>query len=502
VSHDRQSNGWIIYSAAVIAAVLLAVSGCAPDRRPPSFEPRHQAPLAGIPQGTSPFPQQAWWKRYNDPQLDHLMDLATRHSPDLQQAKARYESAQRAVDAQRAQLNPEVRGLLDGSHAYSKVDIHAHPESSGPLQSLDISPKHSWSNSGLGAALFTWDLDLWGKQKDAVAQAAGEANAMLADQAMAANSLHYNVAKAYFDWQSTQTRVQLARASTSAAMQFRSLEQLRVHAGLDDPQQLDQADAQLASQRRSQAMLEGQSALDLAQLAAIVAVSEKELGNLQAQPLPHVDVNVPPDASLELLARRPDIVANRWAIEASIKGIDSARAAYYPNVSLMGLGAFLRMYPSLGSGTNANIGLGSFGPSVSLPIFSGGRLKAQVETEQAQLDSAVATYNQSVVQAAHDVAEQILTLQQIQAVQTQLDQQVADVSHQSDRANRRRQQGLDDDRNWLSLQLQLNQARDSQLQTGDQLMSAHLALIYALGGGYRDTALPALPNSLPQAANR
>jgi multidrug efflux system outer membrane protein len=482
----RHSNEWIV----LIVAVLLGVSGCAPDRRPPSLEPRHQAPLAGIPEGTSLFPQQAWWKHYNDPQLDRLMDLATRQSPDLQQAQMRYEEAERAVDIQRAQLNPEVRGLVDGSHAYSKVDIHAHPESEGPLQSLDISPKHSWSNSALAAALFTWDLDLWGKQKDAI------------DQAMAANSLHYNVARAYFDWQSLQTRVQLARASTTVAMQYRSLVQLRVHAGLDDPQQLDRADAQLADQRRSQAMVEGQSALDVAQLAAIVGVSESELGSLKAQPLPRVDADVPPDASIELLARRPDIVANRWEIEASIKGIDNARKAYYPDVSLMGLGAFLRLYPSLGSGTNANIALGSIGPSVSLPIFSGGRLKAQVEANQSQLDLAVATYNQTVVQAAHDVAQQILTLQQIQAELTQQRVQVSDVVHQSDRAGQRRLRGLDDDRTYLSLQLQLNQARDSQLQLDDQLLATHLALVYALGGGYRNTDLPALPSTLPQAATR
>lgn len=429
------------------------------------------------------------------------MELATQNSPDLQQAEARYEIAGRAVDAQRAQLNPQVRGLLDGSHAYNKVGIHAQPSSApGPLQNLDISPKHSWSNSGLAAALFTWDLDLWGKQKDAIAQAAGEANAMRADQAMAANSLHYGVAKAYFDWQSAQARVQLAHASTAAAVQFRSLQQLRVQAGLDDPQQLDRADAQLADQRRSQAMLEGQSALDLAQLAAVVGVSERELGELKAQPWPHVDPGIPPDASLALLARRPDIVASRWEIEASIQGIDEARAAYYPNVSLMGLGAFLRLYPNLGSGTNANLTLGSIGPSVSLPIFSGGRLKAQVETSQAQLDAAVASYNHAVVQAAHDVAEQVLTLQQIQAVQTQQDQQVSDVTRQSDRAGQRRQRGLDDDRTWLGLQLQLNQARDSQLQLDDQLMSTHLALIYALGGGYRDTGLPTLPSTSSQAS--
>lgn len=425
------------------------------------------------------------------------MQLATHNSPDLQQAQARYAAAQSAVEAQRVQLNPQLRGYLDAAHGYSKLDLHAR--SSGALGNLDVSPRHRWSNTGLAAALFTWDLDLWGKQKAAVAQAAGEANAMRADQAMAANSLHYSVAVTYFDWQSLQARLQLAEASAQAAARFLALARLRTQAGLDDPQQLDRADAQLAEQRRNLAQLKGQSALDFAQLAALAGVSERDLGVLHARALPQADTDIPSDAGLSLLSRRPDIVANRWEIEASLRAIDVARKSYYPNVSLTGLAAFLRMNPNLGSGTQANVSLGSLGPSLSLPIFSGGRLHAQYETAQAQLDTAVASYNHTVVQAAHEVAEQVLAMQQWQAVQIQQAREMADATRQRDRAGRRRRQGLDDDRAYLSLQLQLDQARDGQLQIDDRLLATQLALIDALGGGYRAEDLPALPDNTAQA---
>lgn len=426
------------------------------------------------------------------------MDMATRGSPDLQEAQARYTAAQRAVDTQAAQLNPQLRGYLDAAHAYSKINAHSQSSTGSSTgmgaQGLSISPKHSWSNNGIGAALFTWDLDVWGKQKDAVAQAIGQANAANAERAMAASSLHYNVARTYFDWQSQQARLVLARHAAQNATTYRSLEAMRVHAGLDDPQMLDRADAQLATQLRSQASLEGASALDLAQLSALAGVSTKDLDALQMHALPMPDTDVPPYAGLELIARRPDIVANRWQIEASVKGIDSARAAYYPDISLLSLAAYLRMYPNLGSGTRANTTLGNFGASMSLPIFSGGRLKAQLETQQAELDSAVASYNRTVVQAAHDVAEQIATMQQLQAEQTQVERQLADVDAQNQRADHRRRQGLDDDRTWLGLQLQLDQQRDAQVQVSSQLLAANLGLIYALGGGYHDTHVPALPN--------
>lgn len=420
------------------------------------------------------------------------MKLATRNAPDLEQAQARYIAAQRAVEVQRAQLHPQVRGYADAAHAYSKTGVEAQPGLGG-LQNIQINPKHSWSNSGLAAALFTWDLDIWGKQKDAVAEAIGQANAANADRAMAANSLHYNIARTYFDWQAQQARLQLAKSAASDAARYRALVAMRVHAGLDDPQMLDRADAQWAEALRTESTIEGSRSLDLVQLAALAGVSAQELGSLQPRTLPAADTDIPPYAGLALISRRPDIVADRWHIEASMKGIDSARAAYYPDVSLLALGAYLRMYPNLGSGARTNVTLGNVGASVSLPIFSGGRLRAQLESRQAELDSAVAAYNHTIVQAAHDVAEQIATLQQLHAEQIQTDRQVADVASQNRRADRRRQQGLDDDRNWLNLQMQLDQQRDAQVQLGDQLLATNLALIYALGGGYHSTGLPALP---------
>lgn len=496
LSRRGRRGAWCRRSAltALTAALAVALAACAPPVRPPSFAPREQVPLAGLPQGMAGWPAPAWWQRYQDPQLDRLVALAMRGSPDLQAAEARYRSAMRAVDAQKAQLNPQVQGMLAGGHGYSDIDVKgAAPGASGSAQGFELNPGRSWSNAGVAGALAQWDLDLWGKQKAAVAAAVGQARAAEAERATAANSIQYNLAATYFDWQALQARLAVAGEAERSAAKLRQLVALRVHAGLDDPQNLDQADAQLAEQRRAKAMLAGSASLDLAQLAAIAGVSPAELGTLQPRPLPVADTSLPGDARLGLIARRPDIVAARWQIEAASRGIDQARKAYYPDVSLMALGGFLRSYPDLGSGTRTDLTLGNIGPSVSLPIFSGGRLKAQFENAQAQLDSAVANYNRTVVQAAHDVAQQILTLQQLQAVQQQQQRELAASQSQQQRAAHRRQQGVEDDRPWLNSQLQLDQQRDAQLQLQGQLLASNLSLIHALGGGYHSDALPALP---------
>lgn len=478
---------------AVALTALFAVTGCAPATRLPSFTPREDVPLAGLPTGMRGWPQPSWWKQYNDPQLDHLVDMAMRGSPDLEVAEARYRSAERAIDVQRAQLRPQAKGYVDASHGYSDAGLQGQiPSSAGSEanQGFQLKPGSSYSNTGVAAALLTWDLDLWGRQKAAVAAAVGQANAARADRATAGNSLQYNLVSTYFNWQATQARLAVANESERSAATYRTLVEARVHAGLDDPQLLDTADSQLAQQRGNVAMLSGSSELDIAQLAAIAGVSPQEIGQLRALPLPAVSSQLPGDARLGLIARRPDIVSARWQIEAAGHGIDEARAAYYPDVSLMGLGGYLRAYPNLGSGTRTDLTLGSIGPSISLPIFSGGRLKAEFETSQAQLDTAVANYNRSVVQAAHDVAQQILTLQQLDAERIQQDRELLDSSSQLRRTGQRRKEGIEDDRTYLSAQMQRDQQIDAQLQLQGQQVATDLSLIHALGGGYRADYVP------------
>jgi NodT family efflux transporter outer membrane factor (OMF) lipoprotein len=470
------------------------LAACAPAVRPPAFVPRDEVPIAGLPTSQSGWPQPEWWKRYGDAQLDRVVDLAMRGSPNMEQAEARYRAAMRAVDSARAELNPQVRGLVNGGHGYNDVSLNGQmPGATGSAQGFQLNPGKSWSNSGAAGALATWDLDLWGKQKAAVQASVGQARAAEAERASTATSLQYNVVNTYFDWQAQQARLAVARHAADSSSQYRGLVELRVHAGLDDPTTLDQADAQLAQTRQNVAQLEGAASLDLAQLAALAGVSPKDLGSLTPSPLPTPDTRLPDDARIGLLARRPDIAAARWQIEASSKNIDQARKAYYPDVSLMALGAFLRTYPDLGSGTRTDLTLGNLGASVQLPIFSGGRLRAQFESAQAQLDSAVAQYDGAVVQAASEIAQGIAQLQALDAQRVQVDRQYEATAAQKSKAADRRSKGLIDDRTWLNADMQLDQQRDARLQLTSQMLSANLSLIHALGGGYHADDLPALP---------
>lgn len=466
---------------------MAALAACAPPVRPPVFQPREQIPLAGLPSGQGGWPEPQWWAYYRDPQLDRLETWAMRGSPDLQVAQARYRAALAAVGAQRAERRPQVQGLASASHGYVDPDL---PDSA--TQGL-FQLGSATSDSIAVGALANWDLDVWGKQSAAIAAAVGQANAARAERAAAESALQYHVAAAYFDWLGQQSRLQIAHQAEHTAEQLRELVALRVKAGLDDPGQLDQADDRLAQARQNRAMREGDVAQDRAQLAAVVGVDPQQLDRLEPRRLPTPDTRLPPDARLGLIARRPDIAAARWTIEASLRDIDQARAAYYPDVKLMALGAFLRSYPDLGSSSHTDLTLGNAGVSVSLPIFSGGRLKAQFERSQAALDTAVARYNRTIVQAAHDVAQQILALQQLDAVKVQQQRSLQAQRSQLTQARQLQREGIADDRAGLRAQLAVSQQRDALVQLQTRQLATNLSLIHALGGGYHADHLPALP---------
>lgn len=495
-------NAAMLWAPGLATCIGLLV-GCAPAVKPSIFVPREQVPLAGVQTGVAGWPQPDWWRHYQDQQLNRLMQMAMRGSPDIEVAQARYSAALRAADVQRAGLNPQATGLIDATAGYNKVATSGGQAGApGSAQGLQLSPGESGTRTGLAGARLTWDLDLWGGQKAAIAAAVGKARAAETDRAEAANSLQYNLANTYFDWQALQARLALARQQERTAVRYRVLVAARVKAGLDNPDALDSANEQLAQQRQQMANLQGSAALDIAQLAALAGVSPDEVGTLHARTLPHPDVQLPESARLGLIARRPDIVASRWQIESSLRDIDQARAAFYPDVSLMALGAFLSSYPKLGSSTHTDLTLGSIGPSISLPIFSGGRLTAQLDTRQAELDSAVARYNQTVVQAARDVARDVLTLQKLDAMQAQQALQLGATRSQRKRASDRLNKGVADERPLLNARLQVDQQRDAQLQLQGQMLAANLSLIRSLGGGYHDDNLPDLPAATAKDASR
>jgi multidrug efflux system outer membrane protein len=459
---------------ALAAAMLLMLAGCAsvPARL---GEPalRDDVPLAGLQTpARADWPAAQWWRQYGDPQLDTLMDSAMQQSPDMALAQSRVRNAQQSARLAAAQLGLSVNGSAKASR--QRMSDH------GLIPSKFLG--FSWYNQADLGVQLQYDFDWWGKKRATMEAALDQARAAEAQRSAAALAIQYAVADTYFGWQADQARLQLADQLLATQQQFTHIAELRVKQGVDLPDEAQKARGQLAAVREMRVALDGSAKIRKVALASLLGVSPAQLPALKAQPLPTIEGGVPAGAGLDLIARRPDIAASRWQVEAALKQTDAARAEFFPDISITALAGL----SSIDMGKLLTAGSRTFAltPALHLPIFNGGSLKANYGVSKAQLDAAVAQYVSTVLTAAREVATQALGAEQLAArlreQQTQLDADRQLLANEKARAR----QGIRDARESLGAQAALLRQRDASTQLQAQALSTDLALIKALGGGY------------------
>jgi multidrug efflux system outer membrane protein len=344
----------------------------------------------------------------------------------------------------------------------------------------------SWYNQADLGAQLKYDFDWWGRKRATLEAALDQAHAAEAQRSAAALALQYAVADTYFGWQADQARLQLADQLLATQRQFSHIADLRVRQGVDLPDEVQKARAQLAAVREMRVTLEGSAKIRRASLASLLGMSPEQLPELQPLPLPRVDEGIPANAALDLIARRPDIAASRWQVEAALRQTDAARAEFFPDFSIGAMAGLSSI--DLGKLFTAGSRTFSLTPALHLPIFNGGALKANYGVSKAQLDAAIAQYDSTVLAAAREVATQALAAQQIAARRTVQGTRVDAQRQLLDKARARAAQGVRDARESLAAKAQWLQQRDASMQLQAQAVATDLSLIKALGGGYRDTA--------------
>ncbi|WP_158883983.1 efflux transporter outer membrane subunit [Rhodanobacter sp. L36] len=473
----------------LMAAMMLALVACA--SAPAKLEHpalRDDVPLAGLQAPTrDQWPDAQWWRGYGDPQLDDLVDRAMQHAPDLVLAQSRVRSAEQSARLAAAQM-----GLtIDGSAQFARQRMSEHGLI--PSQFLGF----TWYNQADLGVQLQYDFDWWGKKRASVEAALDQAHAAQAERSAAALALQYSVADTYFGWQADQARLQLADQLLATQQHLLNIAELRVKHGVDLPDSVETAKAQLAQVREMRVALDGSAKIRRVILASLLGVSPAELPSLQPRPLPSVQRGIPANARLDLIARRPDIAASRWQVESALKKTDAARAEFFPDVDISAMAGLssIDMSKLLTAGSRV------FGltPALHLPIFEGGQLQANYGLSKSQLDAAVAQYNSTVLTAARDVATQALSAEQLadrhdqQRAQLDADMQLLST------AQARARQGVRDDRERLAAAAALLQQRDAAAQLQAEALSTDLTLIKALGGGYRSDAPSTSSISSPSA---
>ncbi len=466
---------------ALAAATLLMLAACASaPGKLGSPALRDDVPLAGL---QTParigWPAASWWRQYDDPQLDDLIDRAMQQSPDLALAQSRVQNADQSARLAAAQLGLSV----NGSAQVSRTRMSDH----GLIPSRFLG--FSWYNQADLGVQLQYDFDWWGKKRATMEAALDQAHAAEAQRSAAALAIQYAVADTYFGWQADQARLQLTDQLLATQQQFTHIAELRVQQGIDLPDEAQKARAQLAAVREMRVALDGSAKIRRAALASLLGIAPTQLPELKARPLPTVERGVPAGAALDLIARRPDIAASRWQVEAALKQTDAARAEFFPDISITALAGL----SSIDMGKLLTAGSRTFAltPALHLPIFNGGALEANYGLSKAQLGAAVAQYNSTVLTAAREVATQALSAEQVAARQHEQQAQLDADQQLLANAQARAHQGVRDARERLGAQAELLQQRDAAAQLQAQALSTDLALIKALGGGYRDNPLAA-----------
>src|SRR6266446_4720591 len=426
-------------------------------------------PQAQIPKGN-------WWEIFRDPELNELESQASAANQQLKVAIARYAEARAQMDVTRAGLFPNVS--LSGSYTRQRVSANTPSGTTG---------------TAIGGATFNdfyvplslgYEVDLWGRVRRSVESSRAQAQASADDLETIKLMIQAEVAVDYF----TLRALDAQRAVLNSSIQVftKSLQlTLNLRAGgavsdLDVAQAqtvLKTTQAQLPAVTLQRAQFEHALALLAGQPASTFRVSER--------PLSTVPPLIPPGLPSALLERRPDISAAERRMASVNASIGVAKAAFFPAIQLNGLPGFESL--DAGSLFNASSRLWAVGPSITLPIFEGGRLRANLRFAKAAYEEMVATYRQSVLTAFSEVEDNL-------AAQTLLANQYAAESDALVAARKQLEIVNNQYRDGLITYLEVATAESTALNVefaatalrGQQLVTA-VTLVKALGGGWEQS---------------
>lgn len=426
-----------------------------------------------------------WWRQFDDPVLNELIEEARMENPLLRIAGLRVLEARALAAAAGSTLYPQVQ-TIDANAAYAK-------RSSGPGES-------GFSSWDAGFTL-GWELDFWGRFQRGIESADAAYFASLANQRDAQVLLAATVADIYWQYRVTEGRIGIL--NKNAALQSRSYDitQQMFEAGQQSELDLQQARTQyLATLAALPALEQGVGQLANA-LSALLGRAPGELeGRLSAQTAPYggiptshrVELTTLPAA---LIQRRPDVRASLWTVAAQSAQIGLAEADYYPSIAIGG---------SIGWSGNSltsqeSSGLLGVGPAVSWTVFDWGRIANNIRIQDARLQQALEVYRNTVLNAAREINDASLALDKTDEQRVLLSETVVASERALEIANTRYREGYADFQRVLDAQRVVFTQADRKLQNDGQHLRAVVAVYKALGGGWSPDAMyEMLPSSILQ----
>jgi NodT family efflux transporter outer membrane factor (OMF) lipoprotein len=434
------------------------------------------------------WPSDNWWEMFEDPQLSMLIERALEDSPTLQKALAKLATTEEEARKQRAVLFPEIDFEYEEQWQY--FSKNGFVRSFYPIMAgaMPIPPKDNQLDLSLN---FNYEIDFFGRNRNSYQAAINRARAERAEARQAALILTTLIAQTYVELQTKLAQREILAERLEQRVAELHLAKTRNQSGIASRSPVLDQEQNVYDMKQTLILLEKGITLDRHMLRVLVGLSPDE----ECAPFPMKAIferpfALPENLSSDLLARRPDLTAQIWRVEAAAKEIGAAKADFYPRVNLM---AFVELESlSFNKLLTLSSKQGGLVPALHLPLFTGGRLTANLKSKVAAFNEETYRYNETLLHAAREVADQIATATATFAALREQIQSLKAAEEQFQLHWQRYIYGID---NLTSaLKSDENVLGQGFLLYGierDYLL-AIIGLIKALGGGYHTQKLPAI----------
>lgn len=420
------------------------------------------------------WPAYNWWMVFEDAQLSEMMEEAIENNPDLKAAVSRVRKAQAEARKVRSALIPSFSATFEDNYQHlSKDSLDRFPPSTIPavINQLQL------------ALNFEYEIDLFGKNRNQYRAALGEAKAQSAEMSQSLLIITALLAETYFKYQANLSLLEIHRDLVLAYTANAALIAKRVEYGLDNQIALEQAEALILTAEEDVINFEKERALNESQLKILMGLGPDDTRTFEPptarfdRPFP-----LPENIPVDLLARRPDLMAQIWKVEAAAYLIGAAKAAFFPNINLAAfVGLESLTWNKLFS---VDSFAASLAPAINLPIFTGGKLTAQLDEARADFDAAVYDYNNLLLQATKEVSDQLKIFHSVNRQKTLQTDVLSKIIQASDLTYARYENGVDNYLEVLSCQIEVLNEGLKEITLINERHLAVLHLIQSLGGGY------------------
>jgi multidrug efflux system outer membrane protein len=445
---------------------------------------REARPLDGLPKG-------AWWRVFGDAKLNELMASATANNQSLKAAIARFDLARAGTGIARSAFFPSASVESVLTHQQTSENM----PSAFPLNGL------RYDGPSYNVPLdFSWEIDLWGKIRRQVESARADAAAAANLMQNVLLGIHADVATNYFRIRAIDGELKTVREAVGWRRQALEIASARVKAGAGSELEQAQAETEVATAEAEVSALQNQRDQLENGIALLIGANPsafKLASNANMLPTPpRVPVGVPTD----LLERRPDVAAAERSLASTTAQIGAIKANFFPSIRLIGNGGFLSGdVDKLFEATSLNWNVG---PSISVPLLSGGKTRSHMEKVRAAHDEALANYRQAILVSFSDVENALASIRNL-GTQTEAQLRARESAQKAaELARTRYEAGTSPYLEVIEANRTVLQVQRASATLGGQRLIASVSLIKALGGGW-DQSLPvAVPVTNPDPAAR